>query len=155
MAKAKKMNALFVYGTLQFPEVQEALLGRSLKMFPATLAGYRPVHIKYATGQTEYPVLQSDLRAETAGQVLWNVNPQELLLLHFYEGNAYELLPVLVAVNGERLAARAYLARDPENLAYGEPWQMETFKQLHLQRYMEQEIPELLLAYQKQQQTIG
>ncbi len=47
------MTDIFVYGTLQYPEVLRALIGRVPDLTPATLTGYR----RYCVSQQVFPAI--------------------------------------------------------------------------------------------------
>lgn len=78
---------LFVYGTLQFPEVLLAVLGRVPTMSAVTLPGWRAAALPGAV----YPglVRAAPPRAAT-GRLLEGLGPGEWDVLDEFEGDAYE-----------------------------------------------------------------
>ncbi len=82
-----RMEKLFTYGTLQNPETQKQLLGRTLgEGLPDSLLGYRLAKL---TGiHYVYSILQPHSGSRVEG-LLFEVSSEELEKLDDYEGNAY------------------------------------------------------------------
>ncbi|MEV0322684.1 gamma-glutamylcyclotransferase family protein [Streptomyces sp. NPDC050658] len=78
--------ALFVYGTLTFPDVLRALLGRVPATEEASVEGWRAV----AVPDRSYPVLVSGT-GWTHGLVLLNLRQQEWQIIDAYEDSIYQL----------------------------------------------------------------
>ena len=72
---------LFVYGTLQRPDVQQQVIGRIISGTPATLPGYTLLH-------HVYPMALPQAGAQIEG-VLLDLTLQELMHTDYYEGSAY------------------------------------------------------------------
>lgn len=77
---------LFVYGTLQFPEVLRALLGRIPDSSPVTLDGWRAA----ALARRPYPGLVT-ANAAVPGMRLTGLTAEELEVLDEYESGPYDL----------------------------------------------------------------
>lgn len=77
---------LFVYGTLQFPEVLRALLGRIPDSSPITLDGWRAA----ALARRTYPGLVP-ANATVPGMLLTGLRAAELEVLDEYESGPYDL----------------------------------------------------------------
>ncbi len=79
---------IFVYGTLQQPEVQTKVIGRVVKSTPDTLSGFRKSTIEI-DGDV-YPIIEEDSNSdeEIDGLVL-DIEEEELKNLDEYETNAY------------------------------------------------------------------
>jgi gamma-glutamylcyclotransferase (GGCT)/AIG2-like uncharacterized protein YtfP len=77
---------LFVYGTLQFPEVLHALLGRIPDSSPIALEGWRAA----ALARRTYPGLVPAC-ATVPGTLLTGLTPEELQVLDEYESGPYDL----------------------------------------------------------------
>jgi gamma-glutamylcyclotransferase (GGCT)/AIG2-like uncharacterized protein YtfP len=88
-------DALFVYGTLMFPEVLEVLLGRTPEMAPAALDGWRAA----ALADRVYPGLVAARPGlAAAGRVLLGLDHHERDVLDaFEEDEVYERRPVVLA----------------------------------------------------------
>ena len=83
---------LFVYGTLQFPEVLRALLGRVPDGSPTTLDGWRAA----ALARRPYPgLVQAD--ATVGGMLLTGLRAEELEVLDEYESGPYDLRKLSLA----------------------------------------------------------
>lgn len=83
-------HALFVYGTLQFPEVLLPLLGRCPDLAPVELTGWRAA----ALPGRVYPGLVSSVRATVRGVVLSGLSAGEWAVLDAFEDDEYDLRPV-------------------------------------------------------------
>lgn len=88
------MERVFTYGTLQYADVQQYLLGRCLDMQPDHLQGFRAESIHL--GRRRYPIAVPDPHQCIHGQVV-HVRPQELGILDHYETAAYERIQVTLA----------------------------------------------------------
>lgn len=125
---------LFVYGTLLFAAVREAVCGRALGGRAATLA----VHARHALRGEVYPAVVPRAGASTAGQVLEGIDDALWRVLDDWESPLYERRTVAVRVaGGELLTAQVYLlapsCRDRLDTA---PWDPETFADRHLAAYL-------------------
>ncbi|TNY38165.1 gamma-glutamylcyclotransferase family protein [Thermomonospora catenispora] len=121
------MNGLFVYGTLRFPAVLEALLERVPPMEPARAPGWRARALPGAV----YPGLIPDPGATTDGRLILGLTPAEISLLDEYEGDLYE--PRVIALDGGR-TGRAYLWKGPVE---ERDWDPELFVRRHLTAYVQ------------------
>ncbi|MEV6387594.1 gamma-glutamylcyclotransferase family protein [Nocardia xishanensis] len=83
-------HALFVYGTLQFPEVLRELLGRCPDLAPAELPGWRAAELP---GRV-YPGLVPDGRATVRGVLLSGLSAGEWAVLDAFEDDEYDLRTV-------------------------------------------------------------
>jgi hypothetical protein len=88
-------DALFVYGTLMFPEVLDVLLGRTPDMAPAALDGWRAA----ALADRVYPGLVAADRpgVAAAGRVLLGLDDHERGVLDAFEESIYERRSVVLA----------------------------------------------------------
>lgn len=80
------MEKLFVYGTLQDPDIQKSLVGRIIFGAPARLANYEKTTIHL--GGRVYPIVRPAEDKAVSGMVL-EVTEQELARFDRYETNAY------------------------------------------------------------------
>lgn len=85
------METLFVYGTLQDPQVQARVFGRIVQGQPDTLGGYRKSQI--TINGNVYPIAVEDASSVIAGWVL-EVTAAELVAIDAYEGNDYRRVRV-------------------------------------------------------------
>jgi gamma-glutamylcyclotransferase (GGCT)/AIG2-like uncharacterized protein YtfP len=117
---------LFVYGTLLFPEVLEALLHRVPAREPATAIGWRVA----ALPGRPYPGLVPRRGAAASGLVLSGLDRAEGRLLDAYEDSDYRLTEITLA-DGRRCPSyvwdRAALAHD---------WNRDGFAVDHLADYV-------------------
>jgi gamma-glutamylcyclotransferase (GGCT)/AIG2-like uncharacterized protein YtfP len=124
---------MFAYGTLELPEVVEALLGRPLPRVEAVLAGYARSLVR---GQC-YPGAVARPGARTPGVLYSEVEEWMFALLDRYEGSLYRRRPVRVTTaEGETLPAEAWVVPASRRaLLSGEPWDRERFAARHLRAW--------------------
>ena len=85
------MESLFVYGTLQDPQVQSTVFGRVVQGAPDTLIGYRKSQI--IIDNITYPIAVADIAYILPGQVI-EVTADELAEIDRYEGEEYRRIQV-------------------------------------------------------------
>ncbi|WP_084522446.1 gamma-glutamylcyclotransferase family protein [Nocardia inohanensis] len=123
-------DALFVYGTLQFPKVLVELLGRAPDLTPAVLPGRRAA----ALPGRAYPGLVSASSGSTAGFLLTGLTAGEWRVLDAFEDDEYDLIPVSVHAGDREVYAWTY-SWIAEVLP--EDWSAVAFAADHLPRYAE------------------
>ncbi len=129
------MTHVFTYGTLEIPEVMEAVTGKSWVSAEARAGGFAKFLLK---GRT-YPGMTVVQGSICSGRVYYHLDPQTIEILDAFEDEVYRREQIEVDVEGGRsLQAHAYLIRpqDRECLT-AIPWQPDEFKSKHLVRYLE------------------
>jgi gamma-glutamylcyclotransferase (GGCT)/AIG2-like uncharacterized protein YtfP len=123
-------DALFVYGTLMFPEVLEVLLGRTPTMAPAALDGWRAA----ALTDRVYPgLVVAGPGLAAAGRVLLGLDERERAVLDaFEEDEVYERRPVVLADGRE---ATTYVWID-DAAVLDHDWDPGLFVTEHLPTYV-------------------
>ncbi|MET7769862.1 gamma-glutamylcyclotransferase family protein [Nocardia sp. NPDC005366] len=108
-------DALFVYGTLQFPEVLNELIGRSPESVPAEIPGWR---VAALPGRV-YPGLVPDPAGVARGVILSGLDAREWEVLDAFEDDEYELRrircasgPALAYVWTAEVAAKDWVATE-------------------------------------------
>ena len=136
---SRPANQVFAYGTLMFPEVVEALLGRAFSSRPARLVGYA----RLALRERVYPAIVARDGASTDGVLYAGVDDASLSKLDEFEGETYERRTVQVLRSSSidpatvALAAEAYVIAPARlDLHEATPWDPEQFRALHHQRYV-------------------
>ncbi len=128
------MNRLFCYGTLQVPEVIQAVTGRTYQGKAATLHGYAIYRVK----NVEYPGIIRSTDSEIEGVVYDNVSDKDLEVLDLFEGDLYRRpwLDVVLA-DGTNCRAWCYVIRDKnKNLLTNATWRLEDFLDNGLESFM-------------------
>jgi gamma-glutamylcyclotransferase (GGCT)/AIG2-like uncharacterized protein YtfP len=92
------MDKIFVYGTLQDPEVQKHILGRARPLQDDVLKGYRKGNIEI-NGRS-YFIAIPEAGSQIEGKVI-EASPKEILLMDEYETKAYKRIKVKLA-SGQR-----------------------------------------------------
>ncbi|MFF7705443.1 gamma-glutamylcyclotransferase family protein [Streptomyces lydicus] len=119
-------TVLFVYGTLQFDAVLQALLGRVPKRAPASAPGWRAAALE---GRV-YPGLIAAPDAAAPGLLLTDLSRREWAILDAFEDDRYDLREVELTSGGRGLA---YVW--PDGDVRDEDWNADQFTTRHLQEY--------------------
>jgi gamma-glutamylcyclotransferase (GGCT)/AIG2-like uncharacterized protein YtfP len=88
-ANLPSMPPLFVYGTLLFPEMLNALLSRVPRYLDATLPEYRRFSIHDGPDVRPYPAILPEPKALVKGALLLGLSKEEGQILDAYEGEGY------------------------------------------------------------------
>ncbi|WP_330301570.1 MULTISPECIES: gamma-glutamylcyclotransferase family protein [unclassified Streptomyces] len=123
---ASEPGALFVYGTLQFPTVLEALIGRIPSGRPTAAPGWRAAALE----RRVYPGLVAAPGATATGLLMEDLTPTEWKILDDFEDDRYDLREITLA---EGLTGWACVWPDGEVLPYN--WQADYFADRHLTAY--------------------
>lgn len=125
---------LFAYGTLQIPEVMEAVTGAAFPSRPARLEGYA----RYRLKDRAFPGLRREPGARAEGLLFEGIDAEALRRLDAFEDDFYrrETLAVLGA-DGKPVAAEVYVV-PPEHysLLVYQPWDLEEFRRAALGGFM-------------------
>ena len=127
-------DALFTYGTLQFPEVMEAVTGLALPWVAAEAPGFAQFRFR----DRIYPGMVAREGALTQGRVYSSMSHQIWELLDRFEDPVYrrELLEVYRS-DGSKITAHAYvLPVAQQHLLSSELWRMDWFSDVHLDGYV-------------------
>ncbi|CAN5425918.1 hypothetical protein BH09VER1_BH09VER1_30050 [soil metagenome] len=124
---------LFAYGTLMFPEVISAVVGRAPVGLAAEIAGYRNCAVK----DHSFPGLLYAGEGIVTGVLYPGLSLTEWAKLDAFEDDFYRLQKVEVMTEGKPRAALAYIV-PPENadVLTQETWDAEAFRRDLLPRYM-------------------
>ena len=127
------MAAIFAYGTLQVPEIFEAVTGTSAVSESAILPGYARYGIR---GQV-FPGIVPEAGASVSGRYYPDLDEDTLAKIDDYEDVLYDRLTVTVRVGGVQKPAETYVvAGRYHDWLDGKPWRLETFREKHLARYL-------------------
>ena len=129
------MIDLFVYGTLQIPEVFQAVTGRCVPAEPARLAD----HARYCLKGLSYPGLIVELGAVTDGLLFRRLGTPEVARLDAFEDDFYERLTVSVTtLAGETVKAEAYIVPAvSHHLIDPRPWCLDEFRRRSLHSFLD------------------
>lgn len=116
---------LFAYGTLMWPDVLKAVMGRRLKGEKAILHGYTRRRVK---GQ-HYPVVFQALEESVEGIFYTGLTLDEFQCLDAFEGVQYERVELPF---GDTIACVYVLSNDWKHIAESERWFPEMLKPEHL-----------------------
>ena len=124
---------LFAYGTLQLPDVLQAVTGQRRAGTPALLTGFR----RFRVPGKPYPAIVADPTGTVPGLLIEGVSATELERLDYYEGELYERLELPVKTDTAEVLALSYVL-GPAHLALvaQEPWDLQAFEREHLASYL-------------------
>lgn len=124
---------LFAYGTLQFPQIIAALLGRELAGVPALLRE----HSRFRVADRVYPAVVAAPGGEVPGVLYSGLEPADLERLDAYEGPLYERVDVTLQTSELTVAATTYLLRaEHRHRLSAEAWDLGEFQREHLASYL-------------------
>lgn len=126
------MQNLFVYGTLQYPEILQKLTGKNFVSKPAVLNNYMRHKVKHA----EYPAIVPKPGAQTMGLLIENVDDLSLRAIDFYEGNEYEKTVVTVFTENTVMDAFTYTWIGGNKNLEEDDWDKNNFEKNFLQLYL-------------------
>ena len=127
---------LFVYGTLQFPEILRALLNEVPDMTPAKLKGYRAASLK----NRMFPGLVKSDDSSTDGFVL-DLTVEQYGIIAAWEDEKYiehyfQNKEITVEADTSSEVVQVFLWND-ESSALPENWDKEKFYKTHLDEYLQ------------------
>lgn len=128
------MVNFFAYGTLQIPEIFQAVTGRRNNAHPAMLDGYA----RYRLTGLHYPGLIAQAGARTEGALFRGLGAREMARLDIFEDAFYERLTLPVMIRAaEVVSAEVYVIRAERlDLIDARPWSLEDFRRNHLSAFM-------------------
>lgn len=124
------MQRLFVYGTLQVPAVIGRIVPRTLPAEPATLHGYRRGRVARA----DFPGIVPKADCSVQGQLLKQLQPEDLVLLDRYEGELYHRVMVeVVTEQATKVKCWVYvMARWASDRVLDEDWELGGYRAGHV-----------------------
>jgi gamma-glutamylcyclotransferase (GGCT)/AIG2-like uncharacterized protein YtfP len=117
---------VFTYGSLMFPEVWSAVVGRDFKTVKGTLAGY----LIYRVREAVFPgIVLGDAASVVNGLVYLDVDEASITRLDRFEDDFYDRLQVTVnCADGVRRSAGAYVVPAKNgHVMTSEPWTAKEF----------------------------
>lgn len=123
---ARRGGGLFVYGSLQFPEVLRSLLGRVPQHEPDSAPGWRAAAVP---GEVYPALVPGD--ATVPGLALAGLGPREWEIVDAFEGAFYELREIALTSGRSEWA---YVCAQPARVR-PDDWDPHRFAQEHLIEY--------------------
>lgn len=125
---------LFAYGTLQVPEVLQAVIGGQRRGEPALLNGFR----RFCVPGKPYPAIVADVSSAVPGLLYEGLSAADLELLDYYEGELYERRELPVKVQSSELVAKCYVLGEAHaTLIVDAAWDLREFEREHLASYLQ------------------
>src|ERR1051326_9249432 len=117
---------VFTYGTLMFPEVWRAVVGREFNSTEGTAAGFAIFRVQ---GAVFSGIAPAGKKSTGRGVVYLDVDNASLQRLDAFEDDFYERLSIFVNCdNGRRLEAQAYIVPDANrHVLTSEAWDRDQF----------------------------
>lgn len=129
-------SSVFVYGTLQYSKILDALLGRVPSSEQAIIKGY----VRYGVRGEPFPAVvkaQND-ESDVSGLLLSGLSPHEMDILDEYEGEQYTKCEVDAFVKNtvECRKTLIYIWKDEYvDMLDGKEWDRDAFEQEHFDWY--------------------
>lgn len=127
---------LFAYGSLMFPPVIRAVIGRTPQGFPATAHGYLRLEV---AGQT-FPglIVKQSAPDNTVNGILYpDLSTEEWRRLNEFEDDFYVLTEITVTADGHLTPALAYLVPESARHVLNHvPWNEEFFREKYMERFV-------------------
>ncbi len=117
---------VFTYGTLMFPEIWQAVVGREFSCLRGHAAGFRIFCVRDAV----YPGILAAAPTDTVeGVVYQDVDPDTVARLDRFEDDFYRRRTIAVAcADGRWLEAETYVVSDEfRDMLTAEPWTGDDF----------------------------
>jgi gamma-glutamylcyclotransferase (GGCT)/AIG2-like uncharacterized protein YtfP len=127
--------ALFVYGTLTFPEVVRVLLGRTPDTVAVSVAGWRVAPLRGCV----YPTLVT-AEAIAHGRLIVDLNVQEWRIIDAFEDDSYDLRR-LTLTDGRY--GWAYVSKNNVSVS-PEDWDSDQFERRSIRAARPGELPQAL-----------
>jgi len=130
------VDTVFCYGTLEWPQVMQAVTGRRFRSARALLPGYA----RFLLRDEVYPAVIERAGAETDGCVWFGVDARALALLDAFEGEGLRYQRRALDVQSEAGALRAWtyvLHPDERGRLSDRVWDRDVFAAQHLAHFLE------------------
>ena len=127
-------TSIFVYGSLLFDEVIQAVTGKIFRSQKALLDGYRRYMVMDGSLPRGYPGIVKQPGYTVLGKLLLQVDDQSQALLDIFEGKEYTRAIVDVLIDGKTIPAQSYIYNFPENL--DRYWTPQKFQEKHLSDFI-------------------
>ena len=128
------MPNVFTYGTLEIPEVMEAVTGRTFSSAQATAKDFA----RYMLKRRIYPGMVEAEGQTTQGLLYYNVDSQSLEVLDAFEDEIYRRQRVTVQIQpGDWIEAYSYIIPlEEKSVLTSQPWCRDFFMTHHLASYI-------------------
>ena len=131
MRRSGPLGHLAAYGTLQFPEILRALLGRVPDLEPGTIVDHEARRLP----GVGFPGLVAAPGSLAPAHVIVDLSEQEWEALDAYEDDFYALVDVVVLIDGG-LEVPAVAYRVPASMATSTIWTADWFAAEHLETFL-------------------
>jgi gamma-glutamylcyclotransferase (GGCT)/AIG2-like uncharacterized protein YtfP len=142
---SKLVAALFVYGTLCFPEIVGKLTGKLFQSRQAVLKGFQ----RKKVGNADYPAIIKNEYTEVTGILLYDVDARSMQILSFYEGEDYRCEEHLVYVKKDKISAKVFIWNSDVEDLEDDDWNPEEFLKNSFNLYLEKIIPDTMVEFSR------
>ncbi len=124
---------VFTYGTLQIPEIMQALTGESYRHTSATVENFASYQLKNRI----YPGAIAENGACIKGILYFSLSDSALKILDVFEDILYERQSVTANTEiGEYQASIYVVTKRFAGLLNNKSWDIERFRELHREKYL-------------------
>lgn len=139
------MTDIFVYGTLQFPEIVFALTGKNFKTKEAVLENYAIYKIDSEEGMC--PAIIPEKGSSVQGKILFDIDSESMNIIDFFEGDNYEKKKLLVESEKRNFEVLVYVWKENLKHFLKGPWSKEEFEKNYIENCLNYTIPRVLKEY--------
>ena len=145
------MTNLFVYGTLQFPQVVKKLTNKNFKSKQAILKDHKIYQIDPADKDEMCPAIIPEKNSIVEGKILFDVDDKSLDIINFFESDKYarEILTIQTKDNQTHKALvfvwKNYLKEELKG-----KWDIKKFEKNYLNDCLKNTLPQVIKEYKKQ-----
>lgn len=136
------MQQVFVYGSLLFPEVVEALTGTAFSV----KEGFLPDFKRFAVIGADYPAIVYSKGSFVTGKILQHVDDRSLEILKFYEGDEYDCISAFIHTENETTKALVFVWKGDKVQLNGH-WDENHFKETSLEDYIRKVAPATRMGF--------
>lgn len=125
--------SVFTYGTLQVPEVMEAVTGKIFEHATAVLVDYQ----RFCIRKQVYPGIVPKRGRTVEGRAYFNLNKSDLELLDAFEDDLYERKIAEVVCDNKKIEVQLYVVNEKFiSLLSDDPWDITRFTNDHMATYL-------------------
>ena len=127
---------LFVYGSLMFPKILQAITKEKASLKPAILDGYKRIRANDPVFKVYSAIIIKDTSSFVEGKLITEISMKTLRLLDKFEGSGYKRIKVKVRLGKENIEAYAYLASVGHTPSFRGEWDPKVFEKKQLEQYI-------------------
>ena len=141
------MKNIFVYGTLQFPEIVFALTGKNFNSKKAVLKDHKVYQIDPGDKKGMCPAAIPEKGSFIEGRILFDVDEESFNKIDFFESDNYTKQELIIEAENKEFKALVFVWKDSLIGELKGQWDKDEFKKNYLDNCLKKTIPEVLEEY--------